>query len=35
MADAPADILAQPKRLNQAKILGENILKISEQGKTL
>jgi multimeric flavodoxin WrbA len=32
MADAPGDILAQPKRLNQAKILGENVLKISEHG---
>lgn len=31
MADAPGDILTQPKRLNQAKILGENVCNIAER----
>lgn len=31
MADAPGDILGQPKRLNQARILGENIRNITER----
>jgi multimeric flavodoxin WrbA len=31
MADAPGDILNQPKRLRQAEILGENVLSIAER----
>ena len=30
VADKPGDILAQPKRLRQARILGENVLKWAE-----
>lgn len=30
VADAPGEILTQPKRLNQAKILGQNMLRIAE-----
>jgi len=29
-ADKPGDILSQPRRLNQARVLGENILKLAQ-----